>query len=180
MRSLVVNEEGHATAVADAELDAVTARVAAGLARSGVGPGDVVAVQLPKGVLWLAVLRALWQLGAISLPCPELLSHADVADRVERSGAVLALLAEDDVPQADGDAPRHAGSPGDPAFLLFTSGTEGGPKGALHRRAYVEANRLQSERWMGIRPGDRVWCTAATGWSKSLRNVWMAAELCGA
>ena len=32
---------------------------------------------------------------------------------------------------------------------------------------------------MGVRPGDRVWCTAATGWSKSLRNVWLAAELAG-
>ena len=42
------------------------ARVAAGLAERGIGPGDVVAVQLPKGVLWLAVLRALWQLGASS------------------------------------------------------------------------------------------------------------------
>jgi len=180
MRSLVVNDEGRATPVGDAELDAVTARVAAGLAERGVGRGDVVAVQLPKGVLWLAVLRALWQLGAVSLPCPELLSQTEVADRVERSGAMLALLAEDDVPQADGTLPRHQGSPEDPAFLLFTSGTEGGPKGALHRRSYVEANRLQSERWMGVRAGDRVWCTAATGWSKSLRNVWMAAELCGA
>jgi acyl-coenzyme A synthetase/AMP-(fatty) acid ligase len=33
---------------------------------------------------------------------------------------------------------------------------------------------------MGVRAGDRVWCTAPTGWSKSLRNVWMAAELCDA
>jgi acyl-coenzyme A synthetase/AMP-(fatty) acid ligase len=33
---------------------------------------------------------------------------------------------------------------------------------------------------MGVRPGDRVWCTAAAGWSKSLRNVWLAAELCDA
>ena len=180
MRALVVSEEGAATPLGDAELDAATGRVAAGLAGRGVKPGDVVAVQLPKGILWLAVLRAIWQLGAVSLPCPELLSEADVSERVDRSGAVLALLAEGDVPQADGFAPRHAGDPNDPAFLLFTSGTEGGPKGALHRRSYLVANRLQSERWMGIRPGDRVWCTAATGWSKSLRNVWMAAELCGA
>ncbi len=33
---------------------------------------------------------------------------------------------------------------------------------------------------MGVRAGDRVWCTAAAGWSKSLRNVWLAAELAGA
>ena len=33
---------------------------------------------------------------------------------------------------------------------------------------------------MGVRAGDRIWCTAAAGWSKSLRNVWLAAELTGA
>ena len=71
-------------------------------------------------------------------------------------------------------------APTDPAFLLYTSGTEGPPKGALHSRSYVAANRLQAERWMGVRAGDRVWCTAAAGWSKSLRNVWLAAELCDA
>ena len=30
---------------------------------------------------------------------------------------------------------------------------------------------------MGVRCGDRVWCTAGTGWSKSLRNVWLPGEL---
>jgi acyl-coenzyme A synthetase/AMP-(fatty) acid ligase len=33
---------------------------------------------------------------------------------------------------------------------------------------------------MGVRADDRIWCTAAAGWSKSLRNVWLAAELTGA
>ena len=30
---------------------------------------------------------------------------------------------------------------------------------------------------MGVRAADRVWCTAAPGWSKSVRNVWFPAEL---
>jgi acyl-coenzyme A synthetase/AMP-(fatty) acid ligase len=30
---------------------------------------------------------------------------------------------------------------------------------------------------MGVRARDRVWCTAAPGWSKSVRNVWFPAEL---
>ena len=30
---------------------------------------------------------------------------------------------------------------------------------------------------MGVRRHDRVWCTAAPGWSKSVRNVWFPAEL---
>jgi acetyl-CoA synthetase len=181
MRALVVSGSGQARPVTAAQLDQLTGRAAAGLAERGVGRGDVVLVRLPKSLEWLVAMRALWRLAAVALPCPHQLTAADVRDRAQRSGAVLELLEPADLPLADGPAPaapRTAAS--DPAFLLFTSGTEGAPKGALHTRSYVEANRLQTERWMGVQPGDRVWCTAAAGWSKSLRNVWLAAELADA
>ena len=29
---------------------------------------------------------------------------------------------------------------------------------------------MQAEHWLGARPGDRVWCTAGTGWAKSIWN----------
>jgi acyl-coenzyme A synthetase/AMP-(fatty) acid ligase len=180
VRALIVNESGAQRAVGAAELDQLTDRVAAGLADSGVTVGDVVLVRLGKSLDWLVAMRALWRLGAVSLPCPELLTEGDLADRMSRSGAVRALLEPADLPASDDAPPAPALASSDPGFLLFTSGTEGGPKGALHRRGYVDANRLQTERWMGVRAGDRVWCTAATGWSKSLRNAWLAAELAGA
>ena len=180
MRALIVNESGAQRAVGAAELDELTDRAAAGLAGSGVSVGDVVLVRLGKSLEWLVAMRALWRLGAVSVPCPELLTASDLADRLARSGAVRTLLEPADLPSAEAALPALALAADAPAFLLFTSGTEGGPKGALHRRGYVDANRLQTERWMGVRPGDRVWCTAATGWSKSLRNAWLAAELAGA
>jgi acyl-coenzyme A synthetase/AMP-(fatty) acid ligase len=180
VRALIVNENGERRSVGTAELEELTERAAAGLANSGVGVGDVVLVRLGKCLEWLVAMRALWRLGAVSLPCPDLLTDADLAERLARSGAVRALLEPGDVPFAEGAPPAPHLADGVPAFLLFTSGTEGGPKGVVHRRGYVDANRLQTERWMGVRPGDRVWCTAATGWSKSLRNAWLAAELTGA
>ena len=181
MRALLVDAGGAARRVGPDHLDRLTARAAAGLAERGAGPGDVVLVRLGKRLEWLLAMRALWRLGAVALPCPEMLTDADVDLRLRRSGARLALLEPDDLPLSDREPPTPA-SPGDdaPGFLLFTSGTEGEPKGALHRRGYAAANRLQTERWMGVRPGDRIWCTAATGWSKSLRNTWLAAELTGA
>ena len=39
---------------------------------------------------------------------------------------------------------------------------------------------MQAEHWLGARPGDLVWCTAATGWSKSARNSFVAAWSRGA
>lgn len=181
MQTLVVSSSGESREVGEDELESTTARAAAGLASRGVGRADVVLVRLPKSLEWLVAMRALWRLGAIALPCPHQLTAADVRDRADRSGAVLQLLEAADLPLADGPQPPPVqAAAADPAFLLFTSGTEGPPKGALHTRAYFRANRLQTERWMGVRAGDRVWCTAAAGWSKALRNVWLAAELAGA
>ncbi len=182
MRALVVPAEGESRPVGSAELDELTARAAAGLARRGVGEGAVVLVRLAKSLEWLVAMRALWRLGAIAVVCPNQLTNRDVENRMRRSSAAIALLQPADVPNGPAQPPPPAAAPGPsaPAFLLYTSGTEGEPKGALHARSYVAANRLQTERWMGVRADDRIWCTAAAGWSKSLRNVWLAAELTGA
>src|ERR1700754_4183244 len=39
---------------------------------------------------------------------------------------------------------------------------------------------LQARHWLDARAGDLVWCTAASGWSKSARNVFVAPWLRGA
>jgi acyl-coenzyme A synthetase/AMP-(fatty) acid ligase len=39
---------------------------------------------------------------------------------------------------------------------------------------------VQAEHWFGARPGDLCWCTAASGWSKSARNVFIAPWVRGA
>ena len=182
MRALLVPADGVPQPVSAADIDERTARAAAGLAARGVKPGFVVVVRLPKSLEWLVAMRALWRLGAIAVACPHQLTERDVEDRMRRSGAATALLEPADVPGEPAGAPPPSAElgPSAPAFLLFTSGTEGEPKAALHARSYAAANRLQTERWMGVRAADRIWCTAAAGWSKSLRNVWLAAELTGA
>ena len=82
--------------------------------------------------------------------------------------------AAEDVPPAADLAPL------DPCLITFTSGTAGEPKAVLHGQRYLDGQQLQAEHWLSARPGDLVWCTAASGWSKSARNVFIAPWLRGA
>ena len=68
----------------------------------------------------------------------------------------------------------------DPCLITFTSGTAGEPKAVLHAQRYLDGQRVQAEHWLGARAGELVWCTAASGWSKSARNVFIAPWLSGA
>jgi acetyl-CoA synthetase len=93
--------------------------------------------------------------------------------------AEVAGALDEDRPQA---APVEiaALAPADPALIVFTSGTTGEPRAALHAQSYLTGQRTQAEHWLGARKNDLVWCTTATGWSKSARNVFLAPWLCGA
>jgi acyl-coenzyme A synthetase/AMP-(fatty) acid ligase len=57
------------------------------------------------------------------------------------------------------------------AYIVYTSGTTKDPKGVVHDRAYTYAKRMQAQFWLDATPGDLVWCSASTGWAKSLWNV---------
>jgi acyl-coenzyme A synthetase/AMP-(fatty) acid ligase len=77
-------------------------------------------------------------------------------------------------------APAVELAPEDPCLITFTSGTAGEPKAVLHGQRYLLGQRLQADHWLGAREGELVWCTAASGWSKSARNVFIAPWLSGA
>jgi acetyl-CoA synthetase len=55
-------------------------------------------------------------------------------------------------------------TPEDPAFLHFTSGTTGMPKGAVHVHGAVVAHYATGKYALDLHPGDIFWCTADPGW----------------
>ena len=186
-----------------AEVEAAVVRVSGGLATAGIGPGDVVMTLMGARAEWVFTLLAAWRMGAAALPCSEQLRAGDIAHRIEQARPQLVLAAKRDMAELeralaavdsaplshdvdaeglpDGDpAPPLTTDLDDPALVIFTSGTAGEPRGVVHVQRYLRGQSTQAEHWLGARPGDLVWCTAASGWSKSARNAFVAPWIMGA
>jgi acyl-coenzyme A synthetase/AMP-(fatty) acid ligase len=199
---LAIDGEGARRVWHFGELVAMSAGLSGALAERGVRRGDVVMTLAGNRVEWVLTMLACWRMGAVALPCNTQLRRRDLELRVAATNPALCvgeedLLAElpdgieamtmtevahvldEDRPQAMPVAPADLG-PEDPALIVFTSGTTGQPRAALHAYRYLDRQRIQAEHWLGARDGDLVWCTTATGWSKSARNVFLAPWLCDA
>ena len=63
------------------------------------------------------------------------------------------------------DCPCEALEANDPAFLIFTSGTESKPKGVVHSTAGFLVGAWANVQWqVGPQPDDVYWCAADVGW----------------
>ncbi len=86
-----------------------------------------------------------------------------------------ALLAAADPAGSD----TAATAAGDAAWLHFTSGTAGIPKGALHSHRAVLALKTSGRQVFGLGPDDVYWCTAESGWVTATAYGIVAPLACG-
>src|SRR4051794_39821891 len=175
------------------------ARLAGTFARHGAGRGDVVLTLIGNRPAWVLAMVACFRTGAVVLPCNEQLRAKDLRLRLdvarpkliladERNRGVLeearvdcpVLLAPDERLYDAEPAPAAELAGEDPCLITFTSGTAGEPKAVIHAQRYLTGQHVQAEHWLDARDGELAWCTAASGWSKSARNVFIAPWIRGA
>jgi acyl-coenzyme A synthetase/AMP-(fatty) acid ligase len=197
---VAIARDGTRTEVSFGELAERSARLAGALVARGVKQGDVVMTMIGNRPEWVYAMVAALRIGAVALPSTEQLRPNDLRARFDKVeprlivadernldtvtatgfGGEIVTIPDERLFTDNPPAPAQDLSPTDPAMITFTSGTSGEPKPIRHGQRYLPGQQVQAEHWFGARPGDLCWCTAASGWSKSARNVFVAPWIRGA
>ncbi|HEV7514897.1 MAG TPA: non-ribosomal peptide synthetase, partial [Thermoanaerobaculia bacterium] len=172
--------------VSYAELNRRADRLAWQLAGAGMGPESVVALLAPRGSDFLAGVLAVFKAGGAYLPLDPQYPAQRLRQILDQSGCRLVLAADSLLPLAaelatrservlsmtaasdaepDGNLPFRRPSQGWPAslaYVLFTSGSTGVPKGVMIEQRGMVHHLFVKVSDLGLSAADRVAQTAAT------------------
>ena len=173
--ALRINGQG----VTYAQLHAMAAAVAGALRANGIQPGDRVAIILPNVPAFPVVYWGILLAGGIVVPMNPLLKAGEIDYFFTDSGAKIAFVWPDFVPEATKGAQNsgtqiiecgpmgpvagsleggdpitdpHERADDDTAIILYTSGTTGRPKGAELTHSNIHLNALRSAKVSSVIP----------------------------
>jgi acetyl-CoA synthetase len=205
----IVDDSGNELKRSFDELRIASDRSANWLRDLGVQRGDRLLVMLPNRVeLWELMLAAI-KLGAVLAPATQILSVADLQDRIERGEMRAVICDHASTPKFEGIADgrlkivvggeavgwtSYAGAAGasaaytpdratkgdDPCVVYFTSGTTSKPKMVLHTQTSYPVGHLSTMYWLGLQPGDVHLNISSPGWAKHAWSCFFAPWQVGA
>jgi acyl-CoA synthetase (AMP-forming)/AMP-acid ligase II len=190
------------------ELDRLAHRAACGLRHLGVGPGDVISLQLPNWAEWLIVHCAATKIGAVTNSIGAVYREHEVGYILDYAATSLAVIPDEfrgfsytdmlaglrsklpalrevlvvgdgvpagmrsfaaflDTPWEERYSARDIAAlrpdPNQVTTLMFTSGTEANPKGAMHTHNTLGVGTRQPYDTLDLRPDDVVYMASPIG-----------------
>ncbi|MGA4837700.1 amino acid adenylation domain-containing protein [Streptomyces sp. G45] len=148
-------------------------RLAHALAARGARPETLVGLALPRSVDLVVALLGVWKSGAAYVPLdprhPGARTSAILAEA--RPEFVLHDLAEFDLATGPGENPDSGVRPGNAAYVMYTSGSTGVPKGAVITHGCVAHDVARLAELVGLRPGQRMLASTSVGFDVSVFEV---------
>ena len=159
--------------------------LAGALAATGLAPGDRVLMRLGNTVEFPLVYLAAIAAGLIPVPSSAQLTTPEISRMAAEICPALIVAGEgvalpDPVPcrvipeAALHDLATHPplapilGDPDRPAYIIYTSGTSGRPRGVVHAHRAIWARQRMVAGWYGLTASDRLLHAGAFNWTYTL------------
>ncbi len=132
--AVILYDEAHTKGISYAQLDDMSGRVYAHLKNNGIGKGDFILINLPRGIMPIIAMIGVWKAGAAWALVEDTYAPERIAYIREDCGCRFEISADTweeimhTVPLEGHEDP----DPHDAAYAIYTSGTTGNPKGVLH------------------------------------------------
>jgi acyl-coenzyme A synthetase/AMP-(fatty) acid ligase len=166
------------------DLERAVLGAARGLLDRGLKPSDRVLLRLGNTPDFPIAFLACIAVGLIPVPTSAQLTVAEITS-LAGDLAPAAIIAAPDIPQPNHAAPvittnmlssfatlapasYRMGDPNRPAYIIYTSGTSGTPRGVIHAHRAIWARRAMVNGWYGLSDTDRVMHAGAFNWTYTL------------